>query len=368
MQLCPVTNRRELKEFISLPAVIHCNHPRWVPPLYRDAWRYFDISKNCNAEGSDTIMFLVRKNGSAIGRIQGIISHRVNTIHNQKRARFANFECTNDPEVAQKLLKGVEDWAYKKGMSSIMGPKGFSNLDPEGFMVEGFQNEPTLSTYYNFKYVVDFLIALGYKKYVDYVAYKIPLEIPGFYEKIYNRIARQKEFELMEFSRRSALKQYVYPILELMNETYREHDGYIPLTEFEMQSLANRFIPLLDPHFIKAVLRAGQVIAFVIGMPNLNEGIRKSRGYLFPLGIFHIMRAARNSSQMDLLLGAIKKEYRGRGLDVLMGMAMYKAAITYGFKHIDSHLELETNTKVRAEMERAGGKIYKRYRIFIKQL
>ncbi len=368
MQVIPVSNRRELKEFITLPAKLHQNHSGWVPPLYRDEWRYFDFTKNKNSIGSDTKMLLAKTDGQIVGRILGIISHRVNQAHNARTARFANLECINDPEVAQGLLSEVEDWARGNGMTSIMGPKGFSNLDPEGFIIEGFKYEPTLSTYYNYEYIIDFLQASGYQKYIDYVAYKIPVEIPEFYQKIYNRIIRRKEFELVEFTSRRSVKKFAYPILELMNETYRKLDGYVTLTEFEMEALAERVLPMLNPRFIKAIKHKDQVVAFVIGMPNPNQGIRRSKGYLFPFGIFHIMRAAKKSSQLDLLLGAIKEEYRGRGLDVLMGTAMYKSAIEYGFEHIDSHLELETNTKVRAEMERVDGKIYKRYRIFKKIL
>ena len=368
MEIRPVVTRRELKEFIYLPARIHRGHKNWVPPIYQDDWKYFDFTKNRHAQGCETIKFLVFQDGRPVGRIVGIISHRINELHREKIARFANLDCYNDQAIASALLNQVENWAQEYGMHGIIGPKGFSNLDPEGFLVEGFENEPTLSTYYNYEYIPEFLDCLGYEKHVDYVAYKIPVKIPVFYEKIFQRITRRKDFKLLEFATRKELRPFIFPVMELMNETYQSLDGYIPLSRAEMQSMAKRFLPLLDPRFVKAVEFNRQLVAFVLGIPNLNQGIRKARGLLFPFGLFHILRAAKSAPQLDLLLGAIREEFRGRGLDVFMGTAMYKSVQQYGFKHIDSHLELETNTKVRAEMERAGGKVYKRYRVYKKDL
>ncbi|MFH1851868.1 MAG: hypothetical protein ABIA75_05950 [Candidatus Neomarinimicrobiota bacterium] len=368
MQITPVTSHRDFKEFINLPASLHQEHRLWVLPLYQDEWRYFDFKRNRQARGSETLLLLARRRGQVVGRILGIVSHRANRVQEEKNGRFAFLECIPDAEVAGGLLNQVENWTRGFGMENLIGPKGFSNTDPAGYMIAGFDNEPTLSTYYNFPYLVELLEGAGYVKHVDYVAYKIPMAIPEFYWKIHHRISRSGEFSVLEFSSRRALKQYIYPVLRMMNDTYRQHDGYVALTEPEMQELAKRFIPLLNPHFIKIVIREEKLVGFILGMPNINHGLRKAGGRLFPLGIWHILRAARQSRQLDLFLGAIDDDYRGRGLDVLMGVAMYKSALEFGFEYIDSHLELETNTRVRGEMERAGGVIYKRYRIFTKSL
>jgi hypothetical protein len=204
------------------------------------------------------------------------------------------------------------------------------------------------------------------------VVYKldIPKEFPDFYKRIYERVQRKGEFEIIEFRKRKEIKPWIKPVLELMNECYSLSNiyGYTPLSEDEMESLAKRYLPLLDPRFVKGVRRENEIVAFIIGMPNFVEGIRKSRGRLFPLGIFKIMRAAKKTKQLDLLLGAIKEKYRGRGLDVLMGVKMIESAHEIGMEFIDTHHEMETNTKVRAEMEKMGGEIYKRFRVFQKPL
>jgi len=279
-------------------------------------------------------------------------------------------ECFEDQEVAHALLDYVEDWARNKGMNKIVGPMGFTDQDAEGFLVEGFENEPTIATYYNFEYMIHFLESKGYEKEVDYLVYnvKVPEKVPEIYERIYNRISTRTEFTLVEFTGRKAIKSYIRPILSLMNETFQHLYGFVPLEEEQMVHLAKRYLPLIDPRFLKVITRENKVVAFVLGIPNMDEGLRKANGRLFPFGIFKIMRAAKNSKQLDLLLGAVKKEYQGRGLDVLMGTAMMRSAKNAGFECLDSHHELETNVKVRAEMQRMGGQIHKRYRIFQKPL
>lgn len=365
-----VENRRELRKFIYLPEKIHCNHAKWVPPIYMDEWKYFNRKKNKAFSYCDATLVLAYRNGEVVGRNTGIINHRYNDSHQEKIGRFAYLECWEDQEVAHVLLEYVENWAKQRGMNKIVGPLGFSDQDPEGYLIEGFEHRATLATYYNFEYMIDLLKNEGYLKEVDYVVYKVdvPEEIPEFYYKIYQRIIKNKELKLVEFTKRKQLKRYIRPIFRLMNECFSDLYGFIPLSSQEIDELAKRYLPVVDPHFVKIVTKNDEVIAFIIGIPNMSEGIQKARGHILPFGIFKILRAARETKQLDLLLGAIKEEYRGRGLDVMMGLKTLESARKAGFEFLDSHHELETNTKMRAEMERMGGQIYKRFRIFQKPL
>lgn len=370
VHLTPVSTRRDLRRFIYLPARLHRHHAKWMPPIYMDEWTYFDARKNRAFGYCDTTLALARKDGALVGRVMGIINRRYNEMLNERTGRFACLECTEDREVAHALLTHVEEWARGKGMTKVVGPLGFNDQDPEGFLVEGFEHEPTIVTYYNFEYVLRFLEAEGYSKDVDYVVYRVPVpdRVPELYERVAQRFAARSEFALVEFRTRREMKPYIRPVLGLMNETFVGIYGYSPLDQDEMNELAKRYLPLLDPRFVKIVAREGRVVGFVIGIPNLYEGIVKSGGHLFPFGLLHIIRAARRAKQLDLLLGGIKEEYRSRGLDALMGAAMLRSAIGAGFRVMDSHHELESNTRMRAEMERAGGEVYKRYRIFQKPL
>lgn len=370
IQIKPVSNRNELKEFIYLPERLHRHHAKWVPPLYLEERQFFSPGKNSAFSYGDTVMAIAVQNDHCVGRIMGIINKKHNELAREKTARFGYLECTDEQAVAHTLLDYVESWSRQKGMNRIVGPMGFTDQDPEGFLVEGFEHEAAIATYYNFAYVAEFLQTKGYHKEVDYVVYllKVPEKLPDLYKKIFHRITRRGEFKLVNFAKRRALQPFILPIIKLMNELYADFYGYIPLSDEEAMTLARRYLPLLDPRFVKVVTKDDQVVAFVIGMPNINEGIRRAQGRLFPFGIFKIWRAAKTAERLDLLLGGIKAPYRGRGLNVLMGTAMLESAHQAGFKYIDSHNTLETNAPFRAEMDRWGGAVYKRYRIFRKQL
>ena len=372
IELKEVKTRKDLKRFIYLPEKIHADHPNWVHPLYMDEWNYFNPKKNEAFSYCDTVLLLAYQEKKVVGRIMGIINSRYNEYKNEKTARFGYLETGKDEEVVRTLLGRLEDWARKKGMTKMVGPYGFSDQDPEGFLVEGFENRATIATYYNFEWMPEFVEKQGYTKDVDYYVYKldVPKEIPEIYKKIYERAIRKGNFEVLEFKKRKEVKPWVVPILSLMNECYMESNiyGYTPLSEKEMKDLAARYLPVLDPRFVKAVMVEGEVGSFIVGIPDMTAGIQKARGRLFPFGFLKVLRAAKKTKQLDLLLGAIKEKYRGRGLDAIMGIKMIISAQKAGMEIMDTHHELEENVRVRAEMERLGGKIYKIYRVYQKSL
>lgn len=367
-----VVSRRDLKIFIYLPEKIHRGHKTWVHPIYMDDWKYFDRRKNKAFGYCDTVMLLAYQDGRPVGRVMGIINHRFNKHRNEKTARFGYLETFEDRAVVHALLARLEDWARSRGMTRMIGPYGFSDQDPEGFIIQGFEHRATIATYHNFEWMPRYVEEAGYVKDMDWYVYKIdvPKEMPEFYKKIYERVSRRGGFEVLEFRRKKELKPWIRPILSLMNECYLASNiyGFAPLDEQEMDDLAKRYLPVIDPRFVKAVAKDGEAVAFVIGMPDLTEGIQKARGRLFPFGFLKILRAAKKTKQLDLLLGAIKEKYRGQGLDVMMGVKMIASAQEAGCEIMDTHHEMETNVKVRAEMERLGGKLYKLYRAYRKEL
>jgi hypothetical protein len=372
VQVREVANRKGLKTFIHLPAKIHKNQANWVPPVYMDERKYFNPAKNKAFSYCRTILLLARRENRIAGRVMGIINTRFNEYRKEKVARFGYLETGEDAEVIHALLSRVEEWARAQGMTRIVGPYGFSDQDPEGFLVEGFANRATIATYYNFEWMPKMVENEGYAKDCDYYVYKldVPKEMPEFYQKIYERAQKRGDFTAVEFRKRKEIKPWVRPILTLMNECYTGSDiyGYAPLDEKEMDDLAKRYLPILDPRFVKVVTKDGEPVAFVIGMPDLTEGIQKAKGRLLPFGFIKILRAARKTRQLDLLLGAVREKYRGMGLDVIMGYRMISSAQEAGMEFMDTHHEMEANVRVRAIMERMGGKLYKRFRVYQKNL
>ena len=363
-----VENKRDLRLFIHLPAEIHKDHSNWVPPLYMDEWEYFNPKKNLLFAHCEHLLLLAFKGDKCVGRCMGLISKDYNKSHNENHVRFSNLETYNDPEVFNALVNYVADWGKSFGMDKMVGPLAFSDKDPQGFLIEGYDKPVVIASNCNFPYMVDLTEAAGFTKKVDCVVYQIPIpdEIPPLHQKILERAEKQNtNLRLLQFTSRRKLKPLIHPVLELVNKTFVDIYGFIPFNEKEMDDFANKYLFLINPRFVKLIVNEqDEIVALFVAMADISEGIKKSKGYLFPFGIFQIFAAARKTKQINLLLGAIDPRYQGRGLDVWMGLSLVKSARDAGKVVMDSHLELEYNTKVRAEMEKFGGKVYKKFRIF----
>jgi hypothetical protein len=370
IRIISIKNQRQLREFIYLPGILHRDHPKWVPPIYSEEWKYFNPKKNPAYAYCDVELALCLYKNIPAGRIMGVINHRYNSIKKEKTARFSNFESIDNNAASTALLNHIEQWGRERGMNAIVGPFGMCYHDPIGFMTEGFEYEPSISTYYNFGYIPGLVERAGYKKKYDLVAYKINIEndVPEFYNRIRDRVLKNSKIKLLQFTSKKEMKKMVLPMLALFNECYDEIDGYSPLDDNEMRLLADQYIPVLDPKYVKLVYVNNDPAAFMIAMPNISQGLRNSGGKLFPFGIFKILKAFKTATQLDFLLAGIKKKYQGIGVEVLMGYDIIYTAKRYNFKVIDSHLEMENNYKVRAEMEKLGGQVYKKYRLYQKEI
>jgi hypothetical protein len=366
-----VLSKPDLRTFIYLPEKIHATHKNWVYPLYFDEWDFYNPDKNRFFHDCDTIMLLAYRDNNPVGRIMGIINHKYNSVHDEKNGRLFAFECYNDPGAALALTQSIEDWCRQKGMNKIIGPFGFSDKDPQGFMIEGFDMPVVIATNYSLPYMIDLMGHCGYIKEVDCVDYimDVPKVIPDFYRSIYKRTLETNNFTLTEFTSRRQLRPVIRPVFELINHTYAHIFGFSELTPKEIDYFASRYLAIINPRFVKVIYNEQkELIAFALAMPELSEGIRKARGKLFPLGFMKILRASRKTKLLTMLLGAIRADYRNNGIDAVLGMKMLESAQHQKFESIDSHLVLETNSKMRAEYEKLGGIVRKRYRIFGKTL
>lgn len=371
LRIQKIKSSNELGNFIKLPAKLYQNDTRWVPPLYVDEYQFHDPKKNPAFACSTVERWIAYKNDEPVGRIMGIIHHEYNRLHKEKTARFFQMDCINDLQVASLLIQTVEEWAIEHEMNQLIGPFGFSDKDPQGFQIEGLEHLPVIATPAHPAYLPAMLETLGYGKYLDCVSYRIPVPaaLPPLYERVLKRGEQNKQIHLLEFKSRTALKPYVVPVFQLINETYTPLFGFIPMSEAEINKMAKQYLPILNPAFVKAMVDdEGQLLSFVVAMPDMSKGLQKAKGKLFPFGLLHIFSAMRKTKQLNLLLGAVKESHRGKGLDVYMAMALIKTASEKGMTYMDSHLILETNRTMRAECEKLDGELYKRFRVFIKQL
>ena len=365
-----VVSRKDLHEFIFLPEKIHKNEPEWLPPIYMDEKLLFNKKKNKSFQYADAILLLAHKEKKLVGRIMGIINKRYNTINNEYHGRFCFMDCYNDQEVFHALIKKVEEWVMENGMKKIVGPLGFSDKDPQGFQTEGFEYPMFMTSANNSPYMNTLIENEGYGKKVDLVNYlgKLPEVFPEIYVKVLSRVEKTEGYKIIEFNKKKELKPYILDVLELMNETFNEIYGFVPLNDNEKNEFAARYLPILDPKFIKVVQVEGKLIGFAIGMPDVSPGILACNGRLLPFGILKVLKESKQSKKLLMMLGGVKKDFRGKGIDVLMGMKLLQSAIDHKMELLDSHLVLEDNARMRAEYERVGCKVVKKFRIYQKDL
>jgi len=366
-----VLTKSELKEFIFLPEKIHAADSIWLPPIYADEWKFYNPKYNKTFSLCDTVLLLAYDGSKPVGRVMGIINSAYNHHQKEKTARFFNLECYNDQNVVHALLASVEKWALSKGMTNVIGPFGFSDKDPQGIKIEGFEHVPVIATASNFPYLQERIEAEAYIKKFDCLVYKlvIPDQVPQQYIRVADRIKRDKDIRLIEFSSRSQLKPYIIPVLRLVNETYKSIYGFAEMDEAEMKELAAKYLPILDPVFTKVITDSeNNPLAFIVASPDMSMGIQKAKGRIFPFGFIHILSSIKKSKQLDLFLGAVKDPEKNKGLIALLGVSIFQSAGKRRMEFIDSHLILESNKAMRAVMERLGAHVYKRYRVYTKQI
>jgi hypothetical protein len=366
-----LSGKKDLKAFIRLPYEIHKNHSNWLPPLMEDEEKVFDSKKNRSFSHCKTIMFLAEREQKVVGRVMGIINPVYNQTHQEENARFFALETYNEAEVFDALLKAVENWAKENKMKKLVGPIGFSDKDPQGFLFSGYEDPVSvIVTNPSFKYMVEHMERNQYEKSIDLVQYRIP--VPEAKSPISQNLTKRVVsggYELIEFKKTKAVRPYIPEVFALLNKTYTEIYGFAPLDDKEIMEFSERFLPFLDARFIKLVVDSQKkVVAFLVAMPDISLGMRKAKGKLFPIGFIHILRSGKKSKQLNLLLGSVEESIRIKGVVSLLADKIVSSAQQAGMKIVDSHLVMEDNKKMRAMCERFDGEIYKTYRIFQKTL
>jgi GNAT superfamily N-acetyltransferase len=333
------------------------------------------LSKDRNPafETCEAIYFLAYKNGTAVGRIAGIIVHESNRIWKQQYARFGFVDFTDDCEVADALFNAVTTWARAKGMTALYGPMGFTDLDHEGMLVEGFDLPATMATIYNYPYYPTHMERMGFEKDQDWYEYKIyiPDSVPEKHQRIGN-IAQQKYgLKIMKFKKRKEIWPYANKIFKTLNEAYAHLYGFSPLTEKQIAYYVKMYIPMLRLDLITIVVREADdaVAGFGITLPNLSAAMRKTKGSLLPFGFIYLLKALYSKAEVvDLYLIGVLPEYRNKGVNALMFNDLIPRLIRQGTKYAESNPELASNNAVQAQWDYFKREHHKTRRSYIKHI
>ena len=370
-----VTTKRELKRFIRFNYELYKENPYSVPDLYDDMLNTFNRRKNAAFEFCEADYFLAYKDGRLVGRVAAIINNRANQTWGKKEVRFGWIDFTDDAEVSEALIRTVEQWGKERGMTHIVGPLGFTDMDAEGMLVEGFDQLGTMATIYNYPYYPQHIERLGFTKDADWVEYKIyiPDAIPDKHKRISDLIQRKYNLKIKKYtSSRKIARDYGQAIFELINEAYTPLYGYSALTQRQIDQYVKMYLPILDLRMVTLITDADdRLVAVGISMPSLSEALQKSHGRLLPFGWYYLFKALffkRRARMLDLLLVAVKPEYQNKGVNALLFSDLIPVYQQLGFEYAESNPELELNGKVQAQWEYFRTEQHKRRRAFVKKI
>ena len=369
-----VLDKKALKTFVKLPFALYKDDPLWIPQLIHDDMEIFDKEKNPAFENADSRLFLAYKDGKPAGRIAAIDNRAANKKYGTKNLRFGWFDAIDDPGVAAALFGAAEGWARELGHETLTGPHGFCDLDPQGMLVEGFDQLPTIAGYYNFPYYRKLVEDLGFAKEIDYVEFRcqVPKDMSAFPEKLVrlaDRIQERGGLRLLKFASKKEILARAEELFHLLDEAFDEIYGAVPLTEKQIHYFIKKYFSFVDKDLIQAVVNEkDEMVGFMIAMPSLSRAFQEANGSLLPLGWLHILRALKKNDVLDFYLAGIKKTHRGLGVDLLMVVNMARAAVAKGFRFTESNQELETNNKIQAQWKYFDPMQHKRKRIFKKVL
>lgn len=371
VEIKKVTTKSELKRFIRFNYEFYKDNPYSVPDLYDDMLNTFSPKKNAAFEFCEADYFLALRDGKIVGRVAAIINRRANEMWNRKTVRFGWIDFIDDMEVSTALIDTVKQWGKERGMTEIEGPLGFTDMDAEGMLVEGFDQLSTMATIYNYPYYPQHMERLGLSKSADWVEMKIyvPDAIPEKHRRISEIIAKRYNLHIRKLKSKKEVRQsgVAHDIFRLINDAYTPLFGYSRMTERQIDQYVKMYVPVLDLRMVSIVENEqNEIVAVGISMASLSRALQKAKGRLLPFGWYHLLKALmwKRPKVLDLLLVAVRPDYQGKGVNALLFTDLIPVYKELGFEYAESNPELEMNEKVQNQWQYFKTEQHKRRRCF----
>ncbi len=366
-------SKKDIKAFVKFGIDLYKNNPYYVPDLIEELMMTLDSKRNPAFEIADTVYYLAYRDGKVVGRIAGIINHRSNEVWKQKHARFGFVDFIDDAEVVDALFFAVESWAKQQGMEAIQGPMGFTDMDNEGMLIEGFDQVGTMATIYNYPYYPKHLERLGYVKDQDWHEFKIyvPDGIPEKHLRIGEIVKKKYGLKTMKFKSTKEVWPYANKIFETLNAAYAPLYGFAPLTQKQIDYYVKMYIPMIRLDLVTVIVREADdvVVGFGITLPNLSRAMQKAKGHMFPFGWIYLLHALKSKPKVvDFYLTGVLPEYQNKGVNALLFNDLIPVYINLGVEYVETNPELETNKAVQAQWDYFRREHHKTRRAFIKKL
>lgn len=371
VEIRKVTSKADLKRFIRFNYEFYKNNPYSVPDLYDDMLNTFSPQKNAAFEFCEADYFLAYREGRIVGRVAAIINHRANETWKKQSVRFGWIDFIDDIEVSTALIDTVKQWGKERGMTEIEGPLGFTDMDAEGMLVEGFDQLSTMATIYNYPYYPQHMEKLGLVKSADWVEMKIyiPDEVPEKHKRISNIIQQRYNLHVRKLKSKKEVREtgIGHEIFRLINDAYTPLFGYSRMTEKQIDQYVNMYVPVLDLRMVTLVENEqNELVAVGISMLSLSRALQKAKGKLLPFGWFHLLKALmwKRPKVLDLLLVAVRPDYQGKGANALLFTDLIPIYQKLGYEYAESNPELELNDKVQNQWQYFKTEQHKRRRCF----
>ncbi len=372
VEIYEVRTKKDFKKFVDFQYKIYKNNKFWIPPIKSDEYHYFDSQHNPALRKFKNKFFLAIKDGKVVGRIGAAINHLYNQKVNKDYVRIVMPEFIDDPEVFDALVKAVEDFGLENGMKYIHGPLGFTNLDKQGLLIEGFDRLQPLGSVYHHPYYKDHFERLGFEKEEDWIEMRITItedEIKRG-ERLLPLVFKRFDLKLIEIkSMKEALDKYAKEMFQILNEAFADLTYVIPFDDELQEFYLEKYFKILNPQYIKVIEKDGELAAFSLAMPSLSRALQKANGHLFPFGFWHIMRALKKNDTLELLLTGVKGKFRTLGLGAVVIALQQETLWKNGGRYFETTGMLESNKAVLANWKQYKQKEqHRRRRCYVKEI
>lgn len=363
-----VETKKDLKKFIAFPLELYKDNTNYIPAMSGDEANMFNREKNAAYEYCDSILILAYRDNKVVGRLAGIINYTYNKKVENNYLRFSHFDVIDDFEVTKAMFNYIGKWGKEKGMNKFNGPLGFTDIDRQGLLIEGFDKIGMSITNYNYPYYVEHMEKMGFEKEVDHVEYlvNVPQKIDERVERVTNALLKRFNFKLLKFKKVKDILPYIYKAFDVYNEAFYALHGTVFLNKKQIDSIINQFVPFIDLDYVPIVVdKDDNVIGFAVLAPSLAKANRKAKGKMFPFGWYHLLKALHYNDTLEMYMIAIKPEYQGYGLNAILMHDVTRVAIEKGIKYAETGPELEENLKVRSQWDNYDAKIIRKRRCYI---
>ncbi len=366
-----VKNLNELKQFVSFQYDLYDKNAYWVPPLRSEELFSLRKDKNPAFDFCEAKYWIAIRDKKIVGRIAGIINTKYNDKWGMKTVRFGWIDFLDDNDVSSALLHAVEAWGKSKGMTSIHGPLGFTDMDGEGTLIEGFDEVSTFGAIYNYPYYSSHIEKAGYSKDSDWVEYEVTMhsEVVDKIQRIAEIALQRNHLHVLRVKKAKEMLPYAKEIFCVLNAAYKDLYGFVELSEKQVEMYVKQYFGYIVPEYVPVVLDSkNKVVAFGIAMPSLSAAFQKCNGSLFPFGFIHVLRALKHNRKVDLYLTAVRPDMQNKGVNAILMHESNKAFVRNKIEKVETNRELEVNSKVQAQWRFFEHRQHKRRRCYKKSL